>query len=48
MVSGTLNPGDKVVIGLATAKVEQTGSFPGGPGARGPGGQGGAPRGGRF
>jgi HlyD family secretion protein len=46
VVDGTLNPGDKVVIGLATAKVDQstgTGSFPGAPqGGRGRG------MGGRF
>jgi HlyD family secretion protein len=40
VVDGTLNPGDKVATGLTTAKVEQTGTFPGGaPGAR-PGGGG--------
>jgi len=46
VVDGTLSPGDKVAIGLATAKVETTGGgFPGSsPGAR-PGG--GRP-GGRF
>jgi HlyD family secretion protein len=40
VVDGTLNPGDKVATGLATAKVEQTGSgFPGStPGRGGPGG----------
>jgi HlyD family secretion protein len=40
VVDGTLNPGDKVAIGLATAKVEQTqGGFPGStPGRGGPGG----------
>ncbi|HEX3532564.1 MAG TPA: efflux RND transporter periplasmic adaptor subunit [Thermoanaerobaculia bacterium] len=45
VVDGTLSPGDKVAVGLATAKVETTGGFPGStPGAR-PGG--GRP-GGRF
>jgi multidrug efflux pump subunit AcrA (membrane-fusion protein) len=45
VVSGTLNPGDKVVTGVATVKVEQQG----GAGARGMGAPGGAPRGfGRF
>jgi HlyD family secretion protein len=46
VVDGTLNPGDKVAIGLATVKVDQstgTGSFPGAPqGGRGRG------MGGRF
>jgi HlyD family secretion protein len=32
VVDGTLNPGDKVATGLTTAKVEQSGSFPGAPG----------------
>jgi HlyD family secretion protein len=49
VVDGTLNPGDKVAIGLATVKVDQsnaTGSFPGAPGGgRGGGGRG---MGGRF
>jgi HlyD family secretion protein len=45
VVDGTLSPGDKVAVGLTTAKVETTGGFPGSsPGAR-PGG--GRP-GGRF
>jgi HlyD family secretion protein len=36
VIDGTLNPGDKVAVGLATAKVEQTGtsSFPGAPGGQ--------------
>jgi HlyD family secretion protein len=34
VVSGTLNPGDPVVTGLATLKVEQTGSSPLGGGGR--------------
>jgi HlyD family secretion protein len=47
VVDGTLNPGDKIATGLATAKVETTGGFPGSqPGGR-PGGGGGRP-GGRF
>jgi HlyD family secretion protein len=45
VVDGTLSPGDKVAIGLATVKVDQstgTGSFPGAPqGGRGRGGMGG-------
>jgi HlyD family secretion protein len=42
VVEGTLNPGDKVATGLATSKVEQTGtsSFPGAPGGRPGGGRG--------
>jgi len=43
--SGTLNPGDLVVTGLATIKVEGSTGRPGGPLAGGPGG--GGPRG-RF
>jgi hypothetical protein len=43
--SGTLNPGDLVVTGLATIKVEGSPGRPGGPLAGGPGG--GGPRG-RF
>lgn len=38
VLSGTLNPGDPVVTGLATVKVEQTGTSPlAGGGRRGPG-----------
>jgi HlyD family secretion protein len=42
VIDGTLNPGDKVAVGLATAKVEQTGtsSFPGAPGGQRGGGRG--------
>ncbi|MBW8877170.1 MAG: efflux RND transporter periplasmic adaptor subunit [Acidobacteria bacterium] len=49
VLSGTLNPGDPVVTGLATIKVEQSAGPPGGPlgGAAGAAGRGG-PRGGRF
>jgi HlyD family secretion protein len=48
VVDGTLNPGDKVAVGLATAKVEQTqGGFPGSTPGRGGAGGGGRPPG-RF
>jgi HlyD family secretion protein len=41
ITEGELNPGDKIAVGFATAKVEQTGSLPAGMGGRGPGGGGG-------
>ncbi|MFY9820958.1 MAG: hypothetical protein WAM82_06220, partial [Thermoanaerobaculia bacterium] len=47
VVSGTLNPGDLVVTGLATIKVETSAGPPGGPLGGAAGGARGGPRG-RF
>ena len=41
ITEGELNPGDKIAVGFATAKVDQQGSLPAGMGGRGPGGGGG-------
>jgi HlyD family secretion protein len=38
ITDGELKPGDKIAVGFATAKVEQSGSLPAGMGGRGPGG----------
>ena len=47
VVEGTVKPGDTIVVGLATSKVEGPAAFGGGIGGGGrpPGGGGGAPRG---
>jgi multidrug efflux pump subunit AcrA (membrane-fusion protein) len=41
ITEGSLSPGDKIAVGIATAKADQTGSLPAGMGGRGPGGGGG-------